>query len=88
MTMALKNIPCRLCFGQPVYLCNQPNCEHDSEKCTAWVAPFEGSVTPVATENNLFLIYSGTTQNAKIEQMGLNGENKKIIFYFFAAGGH
>lgn len=65
-----------------VYLCNQPNCEHDSEKCTAWVAPFEGSVTPVATENNLFLIYSGTTQNAKIEQMGLNGENKKIIFTF------
>ena len=49
-----------------VYLCNQPNCEHDSEKCTAWVAPFEGSVTPVATENNLFLLYSGTTQNAKI----------------------
>ena len=39
-------------------------------------------MTPVATENNLFLLYSGTTQNAKIEQMGLNGENKKIIFTF------
>lgn len=65
-----------------IYLCYQPNCEHNSEKCNAWIAPFDGTVVPAVTEKQLFLIYSSYTQKAKVEQMDLSGDNKKTIFTF------
>ena len=30
-----------------VYLCDQPNCTHDSEQCNSWIAPCGGTVVPV-----------------------------------------
>lgn len=62
-----------------VYLCAQPNCEHNSESCSAWIAPFGGTVTMAAGEKELFLLYNGYGGGACIERAGLNGENRQEL---------
>lgn len=63
-----------------VYLCSRPNCEHNSEICTSWIAPFDGTVIPAVTENTLFLIYSSRNTNPRIDQLELNGTKVKTVF--------
>ncbi len=63
-----------------VYLCAKPNCEHDSDACTSWIAPFAGTIVPAATEKDLFLIYSSREERPKIERLELNGENPTTVF--------
>lgn len=62
-----------------VYLCAQPNCEHNSESCPAWIAPFGGTVTVAASETELFLLYNGYGGGVRIERAGLNGENRREL---------
>ena len=62
-----------------VYLCSQPNCEHNSESCPAWIAPFGGTVTMAASETELFLVYNGYGGGVRIERAGLNGENRREL---------
>lgn len=62
-----------------VYLCAQPNCEHNSESCPAWVAPFSGMVTVAAGEKELFLLYNGYGGGVRIERADLNGENRREL---------
>ena len=62
-----------------VYLCAQPNCEHNSESCPAWIAPFSGMVTVAAGEKELFLLCNGYGGGVRIERADLNGENRREL---------
>ena len=62
-----------------VYLCAQPNCEHNSENCPSWIAPFGGTVTAAACEDELFLFYNGYGGGTRIERADLNGENRRTL---------
>lgn len=63
-----------------VYLCAQPNCEHNGGSCPAWIAPFGGTVTVAAGEKELFLLCNGYGGGVRIERADLNGENRREFF--------
>lgn len=63
-----------------VYLCAQPNCEHNNESCTSWIEPFNGSVVIAVNDNIMVLIYSSYSERSKIVKADLNGENRMVVF--------
>ena len=74
---------------QRVPLCNRPECLHNDETCTAWVSR---SVVPFVAGDKLYLKYtrmddpslSVEDRYQRIEQMDLNGENRKVLVRFEA----
>lgn len=69
---------------QQVYLCAQPNCDHASSSCPAWIPSAEMymDVQIVATEQELFWTYSGPSIAARIEKSNLSGAEKTLIYEF------
>ncbi len=74
---------------QRIPLCNRPECLHNDDTCTAWVSR---SFVPFAAGGKLYIIYNSTEnpslsvedQYQRIEQMDLNGENRKVLVRFEA----
>ena len=64
-----------------VYLCDQPNCTHDSEQCNSWIAPCGGTVVPVVWQDCLFLIFNSIGQ-CKVVRMDVSGHNRETFFIF------
>ncbi len=67
-----------------IYLCAQPNCTHQDERCTSWVAPQEEIVTPVVLDENLLLVHNSTEVAPYIEILNLDGTDKKLLYQFAA----
>lgn len=67
---------------QQVYLCSQPNCEHDSESCTSWIPPEMGQVNVVTLPDRILLIHNNMTEITYIEQLNLDGSDKEILYKF------
>lgn len=67
---------------EQVYLCAQPNCAHDSEACTSWIAPTTDNVSVAATEDTLFWIFSGRYNNSHIDKSDIDGSNRSTIYTF------
>ena len=63
-----------------VYLCNQPNCMHDTETCTSWIPPDTGKVVAAATDELLFLLVSNSQSASYIECRDLNGANSHRLY--------
>lgn len=75
--------------GRQLYLCAQPNCQHNSDSCTSWLASVgSGRITPVALDNQIALVYSmeqgSTTGLSKIDIADANGANKRTLHTFEA----
>lgn len=68
--------------ARQVYLCAQPNCEHNSDACTSWVAPTNADVRVAPTENELFWIFSNEGGQSRIERSDLTGENRSLVYEF------
>jgi hypothetical protein len=67
-----------------VYLCAMPNCTHNDPACTSWISVY-GRVEIGATNDNIFLIYTGQSINgitAYIEKVDLNGSNRRNLCNF------
>ena len=67
-----------------IYLCAQPNCTHQDERCTSWVAPQNELVTPVVLDENLLLVHNSTEAAPYIEILNLDGTDKKLLYQFAA----
>lgn len=65
-----------------IYLCSQPNCAHDNESCTSWIAPCAGNVYPAAIGDKLFIVYSLSDQKSFIEVRDANGSNANTLCEF------
>lgn len=67
-----------------IYLCNQPNCEHNSEICTSWIQPTSANIYIAATEKNLLLVHSDHTGTSAsyIEIMNLDGSDRREFYKF------
>lgn len=65
-----------------IYLCSQPNCAHDNESCTSWIAPCAGNVYPAAIGDKLFIVYSLSDQTSFIEVRDANGSNANTLCEF------
>lgn len=63
-----------------VYLCEQPNCEHNTAACASWIAPGPESVIIAANDQNVFLIASNRNGESYIERCELDGTNREKIF--------
>ena len=76
---------------QMVELCNQPNCNHSSDSCTAWISNPANVPELAVTENQLILIYPGNPYYIdkygdevlpKIQTRDLSGGTSKDIITF------
>ena len=74
-----------------IYLCNQPNCNHDTEACTSYLPYSAGGILPCVIGQNLVLVFPGnvhasadtsSTVMPHLEVMGLDGSNRKTTFTF------
>lgn len=69
--------------GQEVYLCNQPNCTHDSAACSSYVAIPDGLSIPGLAyyKDSLFLIKAAGNEygNACVIRMNPNGSEQEMI---------
>ena len=69
--------------GQEVFLCNQPNCTHDSEACLSYVAIPDGLSIPGLAyyKDSLFLVKTAGNEygNACIVRMNKDGSERKTI---------
>ena len=63
-----------------VYLCAQPNCSHDDDFCTSWIAPYYGEVVLAIAGDTLAVFYNGTMP--RIDLMNLNGDNRRNLCTF------
>ena len=63
-----------------VYLCAQPNCSHNNEACTSWLAPGSGETILALSEDKLVVLYVDVLP--RIEIMDLNGANRKTLCNF------
>ena len=77
--------------GQEIYLCNQPNCTHDSESCPSWL-PLSGAITRVVpVGDKVVILYGGVSfgqgDNAlpQVLLMDPDGGNRKTIASFDAS---
>lgn len=46
--------------AEEFYICDKEGCEHNDKNCVSIVMPVGGSVSPVAADDGLYLIYSGS----------------------------
>lgn len=76
-----------------VYLCNQPNCAHDQEGCTAWFPSSIGFHRPIPIGEYLVMLHGGAMGMYElagddvlphIDRMNLNGSNRKTVCTFSA----
>lgn len=76
---------------EKIYLCNQPNCNHDTEACTSYLPYSAGGILPCVIGQNLVLVFPGnvhasadtsSTVMPHLEVMGLDGSNRKTTFTF------
>ena len=76
---------------EKIYLCNQPNCNHDTEACTSYLPYSAGGILPCVIGQNLVLVFPGnvhasadtsSTVMPHLEMMGLDGSNRKTTFTF------
>ena len=63
-----------------VYLCAQPNCTHDGDFCTSWIAPYYGEVVVATAGDKLAICYNGSPP--RIELMDLNGNYRRNLCTF------
>lgn len=80
---------CDYATMQKVALCAQPNCQHNSESCTAWLANIYNIPYPVICNGKLLLIYngSGVAEDGdaglpQIEVADLDGQNRTTLCTF------
>lgn len=80
---------CDYATMQKVALCAQPNCQHNSDSCTAWLANSFNIPYPVICNDQLILIYngSGIAEDGKaglpqIEVADLDGQNRTTLCTF------
>lgn len=73
--------------NQSAYLCAIPNCQHNTDACTAYIA--KGGTAPKIISNgvNIFLIYPGynggdDSYSPFIEMADLDGSNRHTLYTF------
>lgn len=78
---------------QEIYLCSQPNCTHDQERCTAWFPTSVGFHRPIPVGDKLLVVHGGAVGMHEvvgddvlphIDCMQPNGSNRKTICQFGA----
>ena len=73
---------------QQDYLCNDPDCSHDSVSCSCRIEAYPGIVFPAALEDRLVLVYSSYDVPregrvpSKVETMNLDGTGRKVVCTF------
>lgn len=74
--------------GQEIYLCNQPNCTHNTDSCTAWLS-LSGAVTRVIpVGEKVVILYGGRSyaegENSKPHVLLMNpdGSERRTIASF------
>lgn len=71
-----------------IILCGDPNCMHNSENCTGWIAPGCGGAVPFATDQYFCMVYLGNSYGfdggvpPKIVRRDLNGKNETTLIAF------
>lgn len=69
-------------------LCGRPECMHNSESCTGWIAPGNGGVLPFTDNKYLYLAFWGNVYgidggvSPKIIRRDLNGQNEIALISF------
>lgn len=69
-------------------VCSAPNCAHNTPACSSYIETAGFSVFPAACEDRILLVFSsygyGSAASApsRVECMGLNGENRRLLFTF------
>lgn len=75
-----------------VFLCNRPECTHDTESCTSWIGDYTGGASLFSDGAYIYVLIWGNsteynqneTNCARILQIDLNGENRREIYRFKA----
>lgn len=71
--------------NQDIYLCPNPNCEHQDANCTAFLTNTKTAPQIAATNQHIFLFYegfynpSGAQANPIIEIADRNGDNRRVL---------
>lgn len=74
-----------------IFLCNQPNCNHDTEACTSYLPYSAGGILACVIGNQIVLVFPGnvyvstdtsSTVMPHLEVMGLDGSDRKTTFTF------
>lgn len=91
-----ENATANLCYidfatNKEIYLCNQPNCSHDSESCTSFIPFSNGVMLPVPISDKIVLLHGGNPSYAeflgsdalaKIELLNADGSERHTIAEF------
>ena len=71
-----------------IVLCSSPDCLHNSESCTGWIAPGNGGAVPFVDAGHLYLAFLGNTFGIegglppKIVRKDLDGQNEVTLVTF------
>lgn len=67
---------------EQIYLCAEPNCAHDSDRCASWIEPGSTQVWPAVVGDQLAIVYGNAGANSKIEICNLDGSNRRTLCTF------
>ncbi|MBD5095267.1 MAG: hypothetical protein HDT26_13545 [Subdoligranulum sp.] len=71
-----------------IILCGSPDCLHNTESCTGWIAPGNGAAIPFVDGDHLYLAFLGNMHGLddgvppKIVRRDLNGQNETTLITF------
>lgn len=65
--------------GKTIYLCNQPNCVHDNDACTSWVAAQTAELFSAPDESGMYCIM-GSTNGDELWSMNPAGGDRKLLY--------
>lgn len=65
--------------GSTVYLCNDPNCTHNSDSCTSWLENSGAEIFADSQADALYLI-TGDESGSTLWQMHLDGTDRKALY--------
>lgn len=77
--------------NQEIFLCNQPNCAHNSDTCTSWYPSNLGIIKSIPVGNRLIILHGGSPSDtdtlgnnalAQIDLVELDGSQKKSLIIF------